>query len=85
MKKYFGFLLIVLATACSERDEKFCKCLEVGNELNAFSAKLLSNGASETTAKKLKEIKSRKQKACEDYITMDGPEMIKKKAACVAN
>lgn len=71
--------------SCSQRDDQFCECLEIGNQLNEFSATILEEGATSETANKLKELKSTKQKACEGFLKMDGPEMIKKKAACLAN
>ena len=85
MKKIALFAGFFLLFSCSQRDNQFCECLEIGNQLNEFSSIILEEGATTETAKKLKELKSTKQKACEGYLTMDGPEMIQKKAACLAN
>lgn len=83
MKKTFVLAGLALLFSCSQRDEQFCECLEIGNQLNEFSSTILSDGPSVESAQKLNEIKSKKQKACEGYLTMDGPEMIRKKAACL--
>jgi hypothetical protein len=83
MKKTVILTGLVLLFSCSQRDEQFCECLEIGNQLNEFSSTILTDGASLESAEKLNEIKAKKQKACEGFLTMDGPEMIRKKAACL--
>ena len=83
MKYAIVFVVVSLLFSCSERDEQFCQCLQFGQELNTFSSTVLKEGATEQTAKKLRELKAKKQRACDAFKTMDGPEMIQKKAACM--
>jgi hypothetical protein len=75
---FAGFL-----SACNQRDEAFCTCLTVGEELNEFSSDLLlkDNITSEDN-QKMQALKEKKEKACKAYETMSGEEMLKKKATC---
>ncbi len=71
-----------MLSACSSKDEQFCKCLKAGEELNDFSSKLLSGEITSEKAEKLKSLKEVKKKECVDYQLMSGKEMLEKKASC---
>ena len=75
-------LSIVLSTSCSTKDAAFCDCMSAGEELNDFAQNLMEGEATEEQASKLKNLRTKKDKACEPYETMDGPTMIEKKKAC---
>lgn len=59
-----------------------CSCLEAGDKLNEFSAKVLQGQANQADVKKMKKLKAEKTKKCADFQTMSGEEMLKKKATC---
>lgn len=78
--------LLGLLFACSgedaNKDDQFCKCMEVGDELNKFSAELLERQATAEDAKKIQKLRSQSKKECSRYYNMSGQEMLKKKEAC---
>jgi len=78
--------LMALLWACSgeeaSRDEQFCKCMQVGDELNTFSAELLKRQPTAEDAKKMKQLREKSKKECARYYRMSGEEMLKRKAAC---
>jgi hypothetical protein len=80
MKKYF-FILGLFLVACTQKDEKFCKCMEVGDKFNKASADVLAK-KSKLAASDLKKLKDSKTEACRDYLTMSGEEMLQKKSTC---
>jgi hypothetical protein len=72
-----------LLTACNQRDEAFCTCLTVGEELNEFSSDLLlKENITLEDNQKMQSLKEKKGKACKAYETMSGDEMLKKKSSC---
>ena len=71
-----------MLSACSSKDEQFCKCLKAGEELNDYSSKLFSGEITTEKAEKLKSLKEVKKKECVDYQMMSGKEMLEKKASC---
>lgn len=83
MIKRFAPLLFVLAACGSGEKTPFCKCMEAGDELNAYSAEVLDK--SEITEKdqsKMKELRATKDKLCKDYKTMGGAEMLELREDC---
>lgn len=82
MKLLFIFTSIIVLSACSSKDEQFCKCLKAGEELNDYSSKLFSGEITTKKAEKLKGLKEVKKKECVDYQMMSGKEMLEKKASC---
>jgi len=82
MKLLFIFTSIIVLSACSSKDEQFCKCLKAGEELNDYSSKLFSGEITTEKAEKLKSLKEVKKKECVDYQMMSGKEMLEKKASC---
>jgi Tfp pilus assembly protein PilP len=82
MKKTLFPVLILVLSACSSKDEQFCKCMQAGEDLNEYSAKMLSEEVTAEKAAKMKELKDNKKKECVNYQTMMGDEMLKRKANC---
>lgn len=82
MKKLLVFVVVAGLFSCSSKDDQFCKCMQAGEELNEFSAKMLSEEVTAEKAAKMKELKEIKKKECVDYQTMMGDEMLKRKANC---
>lgn len=80
--KYIPFLAILFLFACSSRDQKMCDCLDSGEKLNRFSAKMLRKVPSEADQKKMKRLRDEKAKKCADFQMMSGEEMLKRKATC---
>ena len=57
--------------------------MHAGDELNNFSAEILEKDEiSPSTQVKMLELKNAKQKACEKYELMSGPEMLELKREC---
>jgi hypothetical protein len=82
MKRFLFIALPIILAACSSKDEQFCKCLSAGQELNDFSAKMLTEEVTKEKANKMQQLKEAKKKECVDYQTMLGDEMLKRKAEC---
>lgn len=82
MKNLLIISTILILSACNSKDEQFCECLKAGEELNVYSSSLLQEEITKEKSDKLKNLKKLKTEACKDYQTMDGPEMLKKKAEC---
>ena len=85
MKIHFLLTAIVsllLSVSCSTKDEQFCRCLELGKELNQASSKALSGALSEDQAKKVKGLKSRQKKECSSYHQLDGVKLKELQQAC---
>jgi hypothetical protein len=82
MKKIGIIASVLLMSSCNSKDEQFCKCLEAGEKLNNYSAELMPTEITKDNADSLKFLKAAKKEACQDYQTMKGPEMLKKKAEC---
>ena len=82
MKKVLLVALPLLVISCSSKDEQFCKCLQAGEELNDFSAKMLTEEVTVEKANNMQQLKDVKKKECADYQAMMGDEMLKRKAEC---
>jgi len=82
MKTIIFTAIIIVFTSCNSKDEQFCKCLDAGEKLNAFSETLFEEEITEQKADKLKKLKASKKEECADYQLMGGEEMLKKKAEC---
>lgn len=81
MKKAI-FIAFIFLAGCSSKDEQFCNCLIAGKDLNEFSQKLLTEEVTQDKAAKLKLLKATQKKACAEYQTMMGDEMLTLKAEC---
>ena len=82
MKKSVILISLVIFASCSSKDEQFCECLNAGEELNNASAKMLTGEVTKEDAAALKKLKDKKKKACVNYQTMNGDEMLKRKEKC---
>lgn len=82
MKRLLFIIVPLVMAACSSKDEQFCKCLNAGEELNAFASKMLTQEVTKEKATKMQQLKDAKKKECADYQTMMGDEMLKRKAEC---
>ena len=56
--------------------------MQAGEELNEFSAKMLTEEVTKEKATKMQQLKDAKKKECANYQTMMGDEMLKRKAEC---
>lgn len=56
--------------------------MEAGKELNEFSETLWEKEVTKADADKQKQLRETQTEACENYQTMDGKEMLKRKKAC---
>jgi len=80
--RYYLFISVFILFSCGAKDTKMCECLEVGEELNQLSAKLLTSDVTEQQKKDLFRLRAEKDKKCQDFQTMGGEEMLKRKAEC---
>lgn len=80
--KFITPISILILFSCNSRDPKMCDCLDSGDKLNQFSAKLLTKEASEKDVAEMKKLKAEKARKCADFQMMSGEEMLKKKATC---
>lgn len=76
--------LLLLLSACAEKDEQFCTCLDAGEALNVYSNDLLTETVetNNVSANKLNELKRAKKEACADYEMMSGVDMIERQKEC---
>lgn len=77
-----GLGITALVVSCSKRDEQFCKCMEAGDKLNAFSNELLERGATKEDEAKIQKLRADKDSACVSFYSMGGEEMREKKKEC---
>lgn len=82
---FFSILLITAVSCTNHKDEQFCKCLEVSDELNAYSAKLYDKVITPKIQKEMLELKTKKKTACKKYQKMAGKKMMELKAECSDN
>lgn len=86
MKKVVLPLVLLLLVSCSSnKDERFCECLSVGEKLNIEAAKYSSKSIKEVSSEEveaLKKLSKEKDSVCSPYDSMNGEEMLKKKEAC---
>lgn len=81
--KYLSLIVLLLATACTQRDKKMCDCLEVSEKLNTKTAEALkADSPSEELIVTIKNLRDEKEGKCIDFQMMSGEEMLKKAATC---
>lgn len=73
--------ILVLSTSCSD-NTKICDCLEAGEKLQTFSAKMFSKEASTKDLREMKRLKKTQMQKCKDFQTMDGKKMLELKEEC---
>ena len=81
MYKY-ALAFLIFCAACSSKDEQFCECLSIGDELNKETSQFFEKAPSAEDQKRIGELKKRKTEACKNYTEMGGDEMRKRKEAC---
>jgi hypothetical protein len=83
MKKFLFLLsFTIVLISCNQKDEKFCECLAKSEEFNILSESILNGKTDVTTVKKAVELKKEKQKVCQDYVDMNGGQMLARKKEC---
>jgi len=85
MKKLFLFAALALVACNSNKDERFCECLSVGEELNVEASKYGAVALDEITDEdvvKLRSLTSQKDSICAPFEVLGGEELLKKKEAC---
>lgn len=82
MKAILVASLIGIALSGCGRDS-ICECIEAGDALNKKSGEILSKGtASKADEKVIGELRKTKKEKCLEFETMDGPQMMERKASC---
>ena len=79
MKKLFIITLIL--TACSSKDEQFCKCLDISEEFNVAANNLL-NEKTGLNPEELIALRKKKDDACKNYVSTPGDELLELKKGC---
>ena len=83
MKKVVVLYVLLIFYSCSQKDEKFCACIDESESLNTLNQKILRGDSINTESiKEVKEQINRKKDACKDYEYMTGPEMLELKKSC---
>ncbi len=80
MKKII--ILTLLLSACSSKDDQFCKCMAISEEFNEAANDLLNDKKTSMTSEERMALKKKKDEACAKYVAMPGDEMLKLKAKC---
>lgn len=73
--------LVLSLTSCGGKDP-ICDCIQVGDELNKASAKVLQKEPTAADEALLIKLRKKKVKACKNYQTMSGVDMLKRKESC---
>lgn len=85
MKKVILIASLALVACNSNKDERFCDCLFVGEELNVeaskYGAVALDKITDEDVAK-LRGLTAKKDSICAPFEFLGGEELLKKKEAC---
>lgn len=85
MKKLILIASLALVACSSKRDDQFCECLSISDELNNVVADVTSRALNELKdedAAKLKDLTAKKDQKCADYEVLGGEELLKLKEAC---
>jgi hypothetical protein len=83
--RFYVLIGVVLLVSCNSGDRKMCDCLEAGQQLNDYAARILLEEVSAEEAAQLKQLKKVQQVKCKDFQLMSGEEMLKRKAECADN
>jgi hypothetical protein len=83
MKKVVVLYVLLIFYSCSQKDEKFCACIDESESLNTLNQKILrGESINSESIKEVKDQINRKKDACKEYGNMTGPEMLKLKKTC---
>ena len=77
----FSFIIFLLFSSCSDNTQ-ICDCLEAGEKLQNYSAKMFSKEASTKDLIEMKRLKKIQLEKCKDFQTMDGKKMLELKEEC---
>ena len=77
----FIFLTLVLS-ACHNKDQKFCSCMDKSQEVNQLSEKIWQNEGNAQDSLRLKKLIASKNQLCEEYASKNGEELMALKADC---
>ena len=80
--RFYLFISLFFLFSCGSGDKKICDCLEAGDKLNQLSAQLLEGEVTPEKKAEMLKLKKEKIKKCEEFQTMSGEEMLKRKAEC---
>jgi|GEM_PF-646898 len=82
--RFLSLLLVLLlvGVSCSQKDEQFCLCMQSSKSLDAVAQKLVQDPTNVKLASSFKLLKNKKASDCKPYVTMNGEEMLKRKANC---
>jgi hypothetical protein len=81
-KNLFILSFSIILASCTQKDEKFCECLAKSDEFNTINQSILNGKTDQITLKKAIQLKKEKQKVCQDYVDMDGEQMLARKKEC---
>ena len=81
-KNLFILSFSIILASCTQKDEKFCECLAKRDEFNTINQSILNGKTDQITLKKAIQLKKEKQKVCQDYVDMDGEQMLARKKEC---
>jgi len=80
------YLLVVcsalLIMGCSSKDDQFCECMTVGEELSEYGEQFMERSPTEEESKKWEELRTKQSTACVDYQEMSGDQMRQRKEDC---
>jgi hypothetical protein len=85
MKKSVVFAALIFVACKSDKDERFCECLTIGEKLNTEASKYGSIALDKITDEDvatLKRLTAEKDSICAPYEILGGQELLKKKEAC---
>lgn len=83
MKKFLFLLSFpIVLISCNQKDEKFCECLAKSEEFNILNQSILNGKTDVSTVKKAVKLKKEKQTVCQDYVDMNGEQMLARKKEC---
>ncbi len=85
MKKSIVLVSLILAACSSGKDERFCECLTVSEELNTEASKYEAVALDQITDQDVTTLKSlmhEKDSICEPYELLGGEELKKLREAC---
>lgn len=81
--KWISLLAVALMmVSCSSKDEQFCECLELSEQLTQASRAALIANPTQADIEKIDSIKQIKLQRCEQYEVMGGEELLKKRNDC---
>lgn len=85
MKRSVIAVTLVLAACSSDKDERFCECLTISDELNSEASKygtIALDKITDEDVATLKRLTAQKDSICLPYEILGGEELKKKREAC---